>query len=157
MTESQIKAAFERMLQKLAPDRAEMIRNLQEVQQIVSDVSGLEAEKARLQAEREAVSELLRLAIRQNASVAQDQDEYNERYDKLASDDADLVDEIGRIDKAISEKRHNNERIGLFIQGLLTSAEVFTEELWCTMVEKVTVFPEGKTMFTLTCGKDIEA
>ena len=71
--------------------------------------------------------------------------------------DADLVAEIARVDKAIVEKHRNADRIGQFIHGLMTSVEVFTEELWCTMVEKVTVFPDGRMVFTLTCGKDMEA
>lgn len=108
-------------------------------------------------AKHDAISEMLLQAIRQNATVAQDQVEYNDRHDKLAKEDADLVAEIARVDKAIMEKRRNADRIGLFIHGLMTSTEVFTEELWCTMVEKVTVFPDGKMMFTLTCGKDVEA
>ena len=122
---------------------------------MVGDVSELEREKARLQAERDTISDLLQQAIRQNASVAQDQEEYNDRYDKLAKEDADLVAEIARLDRAIVEKRRNADRIGLFIHGLMTSTEVFSEELWCTMVEKVTVFPDGRMVFTLTCGKDM--
>ena len=99
---------------------------------------------------------MLQQAIRQNASVALDQEEYNDRYDKLAKEDAELVAEIARLDRVIVEKHRNVDRISLFIHGLMTSKEVFSEELWCTMVEKVTVFPDGKMVFTLTCGTDIE-
>ena len=155
LTDDKIKAAFERVLQKLELDRAEMIRDLQEVQRMVGDVCELEREKARLQAERDTISDLLQQAIRQNASVAQDQEEYNDRYDKLAKEDADLVAEIANFERAIVEKHRNADRIGQFIHGLMTSTEVFTEELWCTMVEKVTVFPDGRMVFTLTCGKDM--
>ena len=157
LTEDGIKTAFERVLHKLSLDRAEMIKDLQDVQRMVNDVSGLEEEKARLQSERDAVSEMFLQAIRQNASVAQDQEEYNDRQDMLSQKEAVLVEEIARVDKAIVEKHRNADRIGLFIHGLKTSTEVFTEELWCTMVEKITAFPDGRMMFTLTCGKDVEA
>ena len=156
LTEDRIKEAFEHILQKMALDRTEMIQNLQEVQQEIGDVSELESEKVRLQDDRDAISDMLQQAIRQNASVALDQEEYNDRYDKLAKEDADLVAEIARLDRAIVEKHRNVDRIRLFIRGLMTSKEVFSEELWCTMVEKVTVFPDGKMVFTLTCGTDIE-
>ena len=157
LTEDGIKTAFERVLHKLSLDRAEMIKDLQDVQRMVNDVSGLEEEKARLQSERDAVSEMFLQAIRQNASVAQDQEEYNDRQDMLSQKEAVLVEEIAQVDKAIVEKHRNADRIGLFIHGLKTSTEVFTEELWCTMVEKITAFPDGRMMFTLTCGKDVEA
>ena len=157
LTEDSIKTAFERILRKLAFDRTEMIHNLQEVQQEIGEVSELEREKVRLQDDRDAISDMLQQAIRQNASVALDQEEYNDRYDILAKEDADLVAEIARLDRAIVEKHRNSDRIRLFIHGLMTSKEVFTEELWCTMVEKVTVFPDGRMVFTLTCGTDIDA
>ena len=156
LTEGRIKEAFEHILQKMALDRTEMIQNLQEVQQEIGDVSELESEKVRLQGDRDAISDMLQQAIRQNASVALDQEEYNDRYDKLAKEDAELVAEIARLDRVIVEKHRNVDRISLFIHGLMTSKEVFSEELWCTMVEKVTVFPDGKMVFTLTCGTDIE-
>ena len=70
--------------------------------------------------------------------------------------DAALAEKIGELDEAIVEKRHNAERIGVFISSLMKSVEVFSEELWCTMVERVTVHTDGKIVFSLTCGTDVE-
>ena len=156
LSEEQVKEAFERLLVKLAIDKKERIRNLREMQKEVGDVRTLEREKAAILVERDAISEMVRQSIHQNATVAQDQEKYNRHYDELALKDAALAEKIGELDKAIVEKRHNAERIGVFISSLMKSAEVFSEELWCTMVERVTVHTDGKMIFTLTCGTDIE-
>ena len=156
LSEEQVKEAFERLLVKLAIDKKERIRNLREVQKEVGDVRTLEREKAAILVERDAISEMVRQSIHQNATVAQDQEKYNRHYDELALKDAALAEKIGELDKAIVEKRHNAECIGVFISSLMKSAEVFSEELWCTMVERVTVHTDGKMIFTLTCGTDIE-
>ena len=44
---------------------------------------------------------------------------------------------------------------GIFIRAYMASDEEFSEDGWCTMVEKVTVWRD-KMVFTLTTGVEIE-
>ena len=99
---------------------------------------------------------LFQQEITRNASVAQDQDAYNARYDELVAEGAMLDEKIADLDAKITEKQRNAERIDLFIQGLEQEGETFTEDLWCIMVDTVTVSPQGGMKFCLTCGMDVE-
>ena len=156
LTEAEVKAAFERLLAKLAIGREERIANLREIQADVADTADLEQQKARLEDEREANSALSRQEILRNAQLVQDQKEYNRRYDEIAAKDVRLNAEIKKLDDAILERHLRAERIDAFISTLKTAGEQFSEELWCVMVEKVTVYTDGKMVFTLACGLDVE-
>ena len=141
LTEEQIKEAFEQVLAKLALGREEIIANLREVQSQVGDVSQLEAERVILVGKHKDVDILFQQEITRNASVAQDQDTYNARYDELVAEGAMLDGKIAELDAKITEKQRNAERIDLFIQSLEQAGEAFTEDLWCIMVDTVTVSP----------------
>ena len=80
----------------------------------------------------------------------------NSLYDELVAKGAMLDEKIAELDAKITEKHRNAERIDLFIQGLEQAGEAFTEDLWCIMVDKVTVSPQGGMKFGLTCGMDVE-
>ena len=156
LTEEQIKEAFEQVLAKLALGREEIIANLREVQSEVGDVSQLEAERVILVGKHKDVDILFQQEITRNASVAQDQDAYNARYDELVAEGAMLDEKIAELDAKITEKQRNAERIDLFIQSLEQAGEAFTEDLWCIMVDTVTVSLQGGMKFCLTCGMDVE-
>jgi hypothetical protein len=143
-------------LAKLALGREEIIANLREVQSEVGDVSQLEAERTILVGKHKDVDILFQQEITRNASVAQDQDAYNARYDELVAEGAMLDEKIAELDVKITEKQRNAERIDLFIQGLEQAGEAFTEDLWCITVDKVTVSPQVGMKFCLTCGMHVE-
>ena len=67
-----------------------------------------------------------------------------------------LDEKIAELDARITEKQRNAERIDLFIQSLEQAGEAFTEDLWCIMVDTVTVSPQGGMKFCLTCGMEVE-
>ena len=156
LTEEQLKEAFDRLLAKLAVDKEVRIRNLWDVYKQVGDVSDLEGEKAEIIAQRDEISDLVQQAIRQNATVAQDQEAYNNHYDGLALKDAELAWKIGELEEMMVERGRKAERVETFIRSLEMAGEMLSEELWCTMVERVKVERDGKMMFTLTCGMDVE-
>ena len=43
-----------------------------------------------------------------------------------------------------------------FIDALAKAEEEYSDELWCAMVDKATVYSKGKIVFTLTCGTEVE-
>ena len=105
-------------------------------------------------AEADAVQEL----IAQNARVAQDQEEYNTRYDALVSRYEATKAER---DKLASEIRHRGIRRREF-QRFITALEKlpeniaeFDEALWGSLVEHVTVYSKDDIRFTLPCGIEI--
>ena len=94
-------------------------------------------------------------AISQNTRVAQDQDEYNERYAELVREYDRMDSEIKRLEREAERQKTKKRRIEDYIKALETTEEKFSVDDWCIMVEKVTVFRE-KMVFTLTSGAEIE-
>ena len=101
ITEDEIKAAFDRVLRKLTADKAEIIDNLRTALDCNEDPA-LRKQTETLTRERDAVAMEANEAISQNAKVAQDQDEYNERY-------AELVKEYDRLDSEIKRLERETE------------------------------------------------
>lgn len=60
--------------------------------------------------------------------------------------------------KSVGAELQNRQSCGRRIEGLIAALEEagedFTESLWGSMVEKVTVFEAG-LVFTLTSGEDV--
>ena len=98
--------------------------------------------------------------ITRNARVAQDQKEYNGRYDALVSryeeteHRRDAV--IEQIDKIMIRRR----KIERFIESVKDLPELiseFDEGLWAGLVDSMTVHSKDRILFRLTCGREIEA
>ena len=152
ITEDEIKRGFERLLRQM--DKKAQIANLREIYADVMDFEGLEQEKIKLEGERDTVGEKYRQEIEKNARIAQNQDEYKKR-------EAELAEEYNRVDaeaKAVEAEIQKRQSCGRRIEGLIAALEEaredFTESLWGSMVEKVTVFEDG-LVFTLTSGEDV--
>ena len=120
-----------------------------------TEEDALEREKAKIEQERDAIGELFHKEIEKNARVAQDQDEYQKRAEEMYGDYGRLDAEVKRLEKEIESAKALKRRIAEFIRVFEASGEEFTEDGWCTMVEKVTVYT-GKMVFTLTTGMEIE-
>lgn len=102
----------------------------------------------------DAVQEL----IAQNARVAQDQEEYNTRYDALVSRYEATKAER---DKLASEIRHRGIRRREFqrfiktLERLPESVTEFDEAMWGSLVEHVTVHSKDDIRFMLPCGTEV--
>ncbi len=113
-------------------------------------------QKEKLERERDAVAREANEAISENARVAQDQNKYNERYAELVSEFDRLDAEVKRLEREAERQKAQKRRIAEFIKALENTEEKFTEDDWCSMIEKVTVYKD-KMVFTLVTGADVEA
>ena len=58
--------------------------------------------------------------------------------------------------KKSGKRQANMRKIGQMIDQLEASGEEFTEDLWASMVERVTVNKDGMMVFTLASGADVQ-
>ena len=154
LTEDEIKSAFERVLVRLGAEKDEIVANLRE-NVLVGDCADLMEQKEKLERERDDVAREANEAIAENARVAQDQDRYNERYNALAAEYERLDVEAGKLERQIESEKRRRRRIAEFIERFENSGEEFSEDNWCTMVERVTVYKD-RMVFTLVTGDEIE-
>ena len=84
-TEDEVKAAFIRLVNKLSTDREFYITELTAIKNRLADTTELEKERRILDEQLGIDAKAVNDLIAQNARVAQNQTEYNERYEALVS------------------------------------------------------------------------
>ena len=159
LTEDEIKAAFVSALNRLIFIRDEVIANLREVQAGLGDTAELEKEAAALSEELTVVAELVQQTIDQNAHVAQNQEDYQCRYDELAGRYERLDGRLKTVQETIRQRNARDRQIDSFIEEVESMPESITEfraDYWGHLVERATVYGKKKITFTLTCGVEID-
>ena len=160
LTEDEIKAAFVRMANSLLEKRDALLSDLREIQDTYSGTEDLERElrelDERMNAEADAVQDL----IAENARVAQDQDDYNTRYDALAAKFEATKAQREQVAAGIRSRSIRRREFQRFISALENMPEQiddFDEALWGSLVESVTVYSKDDIRFTLPSGAEMKA
>ncbi len=96
--------------------------------------------------------------IARNARVAQNQKEYNERYDALVSRYEDTERKRDAVVEQIDQIMIRRRKIERFIESVKDLPELITkfdESLWAALVDSMTVYSKDRIVFRLTCGMEI--
>ena len=104
--------------------------------------------------------EMTQNIVAENARIAQDQDEYQKRYDGLVQRYDDAKDRYDEVMEAIAAKDAQNERLAEFIKNLKVQDDTTTEfdsSLWSSMVDYITVGRNKEIMVTFKDGTVIQA
>ena len=160
LTEDEIKAAFIRMVNKLYADREFYITELAAIKDRLGDTSALEKERRILDEQLGIDAKAVNDLIARNARVAQDQKEYNERYDALVSRYEETEHKRDAVMEQIDQIMIRRRKIERFIESVKDQPELITEfdeSLWAGLVDSMTVHSKDRIVFRLTCGMEIEA
>ena len=95
--------------------------------------------------------------IAENARIAQDQGEYQKRYDSLAKRFDRTKDRLEAVERSIAEKKAHREMVEQFLSELAKQDAVteFTDELWYSMIDHVTIHSKDDIRFTFQNGTEI--
>ena len=99
-------------------------------------------------------------AIAENARVAQNQVEYSIRYEALSARFQETKDKYDAVTAEIAQRGIRRREFGRFIHSLEALPEMvteFSEELWGSLVDHVTVHSKDNIVFTLTSDMEIKA
>ena len=127
-------------------EREEIAANARLVRQTLCDTTALENEKASLQQELAVLVEITQNCIAENAKIAQDQGEYQKRYNGLVERYEKAKARFDEVTEAIVERSAKSERLAGFIRTLEAQKKPvaeFDEWLWGAMVDCVTVGVDG--------------
>jgi len=99
----------------------------------------------------------MKKCIAENARVAQNQDEYNKRYDSLAKRFEAARLRLSEVENAILEKQTHREMTEQFLAELSNHDVVteFDEGLWLSLVDFVTVYSKEDIRVTFKNGMEI--
>ena len=123
------------------------------------DTTELEAQQQELLDEMEMLNSTIQQMIRQNAAVAQDQADYNRRFDSLSQKFKDAEAKKDAVAQQISDIFDRRGTMEDFLNilkkqdGELTE---FSEKLWCGLLDYATAYADGRLLFTFKNGSTFE-
>lgn len=155
LTETVIQEKFLSAFNQLLSERDFIARDIKSIVAFLTDTKALESEATELYSEMEVVTELMKQAIAQNASMALDQEEFTSWYNALAERFQKAADRHRTIEDECARRTAKRKSLTVFTAQLMGSDEKVTEfspTLWNAMVERVTVDSKGFLRFTFGNG-----
>ncbi len=160
VTGEEIRSAFVSAFNKLLTEKKDIIANAEIIRRRFCVADALLKEKDRLAEEMSVLSEMMQKLDNENARLAQDQDEYKnrfgglvERYDAAKAQHEDIV-------KAITAKEQKDMQLANFISVLKEQEDAIQEfdgRLWGSLVDFITVGREKVIIVTFKDGTEIQA
>ena len=123
------------------------------------DTTELEAQQQELLSEMEVLNGMIQQMIRQNAAVAQDQTEYNQRYEALSQKFKEAEAKKDAVAQQISDIRDRRGTMEDFLRILKQQdgeVPAFSEKLWCGLLDYATAYADGRLTFTFKNGSTFE-
>ena len=157
LVEEEIKAAFVKAVGKLLKGRADILENIRLVREQICDTTELEAESKQLMNELQVLSDMVQSCINENARIAQDQTDYQKRYDELVSRYDAVRAKHDKVAKTIKGRHAKAERLDGFTKALKAQEAVteFDDGLWGTLVDFMTVYSKEDIGVTFKDGTEI--
>ena len=152
-----VEDGFIMAINQLLKNKDEIIRLCEKVMNKRCDISGLEDQKAKLQAELEVTCGLMERLIAMNAAMAMDQDEYDRQFAEYGVRYNEIRQRIAKVESEQKQRIGKRSKLAEYLetlrnQGLISS---FNETLWYGTTEQVRVTTEGNLHFIFRDGQEI--
>ena len=154
-----IQQNFLKAYNQLMENRETVMADCNLMHQMVSDCTVVDAEVEKLTEEIEIVAELVKTCVRENASSAQSQEEYTKKYNNLVKRYEKTAARLDALSAERARKQDCDRELRLFIEELKQQSlvlEVWDERLWVGLLEKATVFHDGRMIFQFKNCMEIE-
>lgn len=140
-------------------DKGRILEDCRLMQDTLTDYAGIDKNIAELERETEAVAELIKSGIAENAQTALRQNEYNVRYNELVQQYNMMTANLESLRKAKVDRESKADAIGEFIFRIqeLDALTEFDEKLWLTTIDKVSVHHDGRMTFKFQGGTEVDA
>ena len=158
LTEEQIKTAFLTAVNKVLNGRKKAIAAIEATKSAVFDTTALEIEAASLETEMKVISEKMQALIRENATIALDQEEYQKKFQAMSDRFDQAKEQKAKTEKQIADKKSRLGEVEEYMRLLKKQdgrVEEFNPELWCGLLDYVTV-GENMMVFTFRDGTEVE-
>lgn len=158
LTEQQIRDIFVSAFNKLMPEKDELFGNIEIIIQTLCDNKDLEEQEIALEDEIAMLVEITQDLIGHNAHVAQNQEEYQKRYESMIEKYESKKDEYDDLQTKISERNAKAEILRKYASCLAEQNGAITEfdgSLWSGLVDFVTVYSKEDVRVTFKDGTEI--
>ena len=158
VTEDSVKERFLKVYNGLIENKQPYIDACKAAIETLTDTTELDNEIEKLLQEMDVVAGLIKKSISENASTAQDQTEYNNRYNAYADRYEQAKSKYDELTAARDERIAKRNTIKRFLTELKKRNEILTEFdncLWLTVIDRVTVQRDGSLIFRFYNGTEI--
>ncbi len=154
--EEEIKAAFQKALERMLERKHEIIATYEAVIMSLTDTDKLNREAERIQTELDGLYLELNRMVRRNAEMVQDQDEYNCAFDALTAKCEALKERQRKISDQVAEKTGRKRKLEAFVEKIRNTEGLpgFDEYVFTGTVDKVVVSGDKENKVFVFCFKD---
>ena len=157
LREEQIETAFLAAVNEVLSGRKKAIAAFEAAKITVFDTTTLEIEVASLETEMQVLSEKMQTLIRENATVALDQEEYQKKFQAMSERFEQAKAKKIETEKQIVDKKARLGEVEEYMRLLKKQdggVEEFNPELWCGLLDFLTV--GEKMVFRFRDGTEVE-
>lgn len=158
--EKRLTAGYLTALNKLLPNRNEIYRTITLICSTTLNVEALETQREELLAEMEVANQLILQCIHENAAIAQDQDEYEKRYNALYVRAESLKAKCDILNAQIEDKKARKGSIEYYLNELKRQPECVTEfnpTTFRILVERIIVHTDGHLTIRFKDGSEVNS
>ena len=144
---------------RLMESRDSVVSDCELMRTAISDCTALDTEIDRLTEEITVVAELVKACVKENAASAQSQADYTKKYNALVKRYETANKRVDELSAERMRKQDRDRELRLFIQSIKEQPlvlEEWNERLWVGLLEKATVFHDGRMVFEFKNGAEIE-
>lgn len=159
ITKEDIENRFINVVNNLIKNKDEVIDNLETVKKTLCDTEELVKEKNKLQDQLVEQVEKIQGLIEVNSKVAQNQEDYQKKYDAIVKEYETTKAEHQKLELDISNKLAKSETLNLFINTIKkqdTLLKEFDAVMWGSLLESVTVYKADDIRFKFRDGTEIK-
>lgn len=156
--ETDVIRLFLRALSELLTDREALLEDCQLMHDTLADTSGIDNQCDMISEEMDIIALRTEQLMKENATVAMDQEEYNRKYDGYAARFEDAKQKMTELQALRTARIFEADAIECFMGTLLRDPELpleFSPELWNSLVDHVTVYRDERLVFTFRNGQEI--
>ncbi len=146
--------AYNQMMGK----RAQIIEDCEAMRKELTDFKSLDADIERQFEETQVVAELVKAAVKENATTAQSQESYYKKYEALTKRYEAAAAELEQLQNLRTLRSQKDKSMALYIRTLKKQPGVLQEwndTIWTVMVEKAIVHRNGEITFVFYNGTEI--
>lgn len=159
LTEDEIKDIFVRAANMVITEKDEICSTYEQMMAPLLSTAELEKEQAELETEISVTAELIEDCIKENAHVALDQADYQQRYDALAARFDKAKSRLTEISDMIVERLARKHQVEMYLQELRERDLIteFHDADWLSMVDYMTVYSKKDIRVKFKDGTEIKA
>lgn len=143
---------------QLMQNRREIVSDCENMRKLLTDFTTLDAEIDRQMEETQVIAELVKAAVKENASTSQSQEDYLKKYKTLTARYETVAKELERLQAERNRLHQQDKAMSLFIRTLKKQPDILAEwddSIWTMMVEKAIVHRNSSITFVFYNGSQI--